>query len=105
TFPPLDQVPGSSTNGYNPWLAFGGPQQLLAAWAEVGTNSVTDVYVARWTGSSWTQLASIGVIGAGSPVIIPGSGGAPIVDWTATVGISGVSTWTGAAWTTTNYPS
>jgi hypothetical protein len=105
TFPPLDQVPGSSTDGFNPWLVFDGNKQLLAAWAEQGTNSVSDVYVARWTGSAWTQLPSVGAIGANSPVVIAKGGGAPIVSWTATVGMSGVSSWTGTAWATTNYPA
>ena len=104
TYPPLDQVPGSKTDGYTPSLTLGSTNQPMVAWAEVGTNSVTDVYVARWTGSTWTQLPALGVIGASSPVLLAGGGGEPIVGWVASLGAAGVSTWTGAAWSTNNFP-
>jgi hypothetical protein len=105
TYPPLDQVPGSKTDGYTPSLTLGSTNQPMVAWAEVGTNSVTDVYVAKWTGSTWTQLPALGVIGASSPVLLARGGGEPIVGWVAGLGAGGVSSWTGAAWSTNNFPS
>jgi hypothetical protein len=105
SYPSLDAVAGSSTNTYSPWLQTAGGSQLWVAWAEVGTNSVTDVYTANWTGSAWNQLPAIGVIGAGSPILVLGAGGQPVVDWVAGASTAGVSVWGGQTWSTVNYPA
>jgi hypothetical protein len=105
TFPALDEVAGSGTNGYSPWLTTGGPNTFFVAWAEVGLSSVTDVHVARWTGSAWNPLPALGVIGASSPALLIGADGQPVVDWVAGSMMAGVSTWNGQAWSTIKYPS
>jgi hypothetical protein len=78
---------------------------LVIAWAERGTNSVTDVYAAKAMGNSWMVLPAIGVIGANAPALRVDQSGQPIVSWIGGVSSSGVSTWTGSAWATTNFPS
>jgi hypothetical protein len=105
TFPALDEVAGSGTNGSSPWLATAAPNTLFVAWAEVGMASATDVHVAKWTGSAWGPLPPLGVIGASSPTLLIGGDGQPVVDWITGSTMSGVSTWNGQAWSTANYPS
>jgi hypothetical protein len=105
TFPALDEVAGSGTNGYLPWLTTSGPNTFFVAWAEVGSSSVTDVHVARWTGSAWNPLPALGVIGASSPALVIGGDGQPVVGWVAGLMEAGVSTWHGQAWSTVKYPS
>jgi hypothetical protein len=101
----VDQVSGDKTHGFNPWLARDAQDALFLAWAELGTNSVSDVYVSRWTGTTWSLLAPIGVSGANSPVMLIGSDGKPMVEWSGGANPNGVSKWTGTAWDTKNYPS
>jgi hypothetical protein len=101
----IDQVSGDRTHAFNPWLARDAQDVLFVAWSEYGTNNVTDVYVSRWTGTAWSLLAPIGVIGASSPVMLLGSDGKPMVGWIGGISTNGISKWTGAAWDTKNYPA
>ena len=101
----LDQVAGSQTNAFNPWLATDPQDDLFVAWAEIGTNDATDVYAGRWTGTTFSLLAPISVIGANAPVMVVGSDRQPVVEWSGGVTVNGVSKWTGTAWNTKNYPS
>jgi Bacterial Ig-like domain len=99
----VDQVSGNQTNAYNPWLTLDGQGSLFLAWEETGMSSAADLHVGRWTGTSWDQsYGGIGTTGGRTPVILIDGAGLPVVQWTAAT-TSGVSRWSGSAWTTTNY--
>jgi hypothetical protein len=101
----VDQVPGNGTHAFSPSLARDGQGNLFLAWAERDTGNVSDVYVSRWTGTTWALVGPIGVIGASAPALLVAPDGKPIVEWSGGVTSNGVSKWTGTAWDTKTYPS
>jgi hypothetical protein len=100
SYPPLDATPGTTPATY-PHVRIDKSGRPVVAWIEnTGTVGVTDVFVARWTGSAWDH--SFGQLGLSSASVAIGelvldAQDSPVVGWLGPTG-SGVATWTGS-WT------
>jgi hypothetical protein len=96
----IDGVSASGTNTFNPAPAFSPAGDLFLAWAEQNPSAFA-TFAAKWTGSSWdTSYGNLGVVGANPPVLKFDSMSRPVLTYSTTGSMAGVSRWTGAAWST-----
>jgi hypothetical protein len=97
TYPPLDGTPGA-TSATHPSVRVDKSGSPVVTWQENTTAGAPDVFVARWTGTTWDHsYGSLGLsyasVGSGDLVLDGQS--SPVVAWTVSAG-SGVATWNGA---------
>src|SRR5579871_203337 len=87
-------------------LAIGKTGNLFLAWTENVSGSLSPVYIARWTGTSWDtsfgHVLNSTTVAAENPTIAVNSQGQPVVRWGEQTGLDAgpgyVATWTGTAW-------
>jgi hypothetical protein len=90
----------------NPSLALDSSGNPVVAWEEfIGTANGYFIYVRRFTGTSWVNVGSTGIVASGSRVSNPSlaldSSGNPVVAWEEFDGASRniyVKRWTGTSW-------
>lgn len=76
----------------------------IVAWAD-GTSGVNEIYVKRWNGAAWTELAGSATGGGTSnssgssccPTLVIDNAGYPVVVWQESPDLF-LRRWTGAAW-------
>ncbi len=101
----VSAMPGHSTN---PAVAVDAAGRPIVAWQEHAARK-SDIYLRRWTGAAWVEMAGSGSPGgisrtpsdAGQPEIAIDPGGNPVVAWGVTIGHPNeevyVRRWTGVA--------
>jgi len=98
-YPPLDGTVGA-TSATRPHVRVDKSGSPVVSWQESNSAGVPDVFVARWTGTTWDHaLGSLGVSSAyvGSGDLALDAHDSPVVAWSTSTG-SGVATWSGSAW-------
>ncbi|MDB4955591.1 MAG: exported protein of unknown function [Myxococcales bacterium] len=78
--------------------------RIVIAWSQSGP-SICDVYVKRWTGTTWEALGNSatgngisGTQNTGRPNVLIGTDGNPLIAWPTDFTLFDVARWDGVAW-------